>query len=568
MRLRVKIILICIWMCCLSANAARQSMDKIFAQWSNTPSQTLLDNGRASLSQGKIRNAMVMYSTVANRYYQENVTTQEQQYATRAMNNIGYIYFYCYYDYQKAYSYLHQAQRISEEKHFMGNLAYIYLNLANLYLTMSEAQPTEKYFAPKPLEYYRKAFQCAVEAKKWDVLQVIYNNLLLTAFTTPNMKIIQKERQQFSQLRFPVHTPLVEYNRWTEKAMQARLDHQYQKALAYLQKAQQAVNTEDTPERYVYSTIGLEIQIYELLHDTPNLMRKFREMTNLVNKYDIKDLKVEHYKQLYDYYTQVNKRDSASRYETLYFKAKDALVTDSRLQVAGEMHFLSELQDANDKMRILAAQHRQQQIITMLCIILVVMSILSALYFVRKNKELRRKQQALYEKMQEILTKEDEARKAKTEEAKLTKAEAACLSKTDDAKQAKYLNSKLGEEDKKQIFEKIQSVMADISIICSSDFTLRLLAEQVGKPYAEVSQVINEMAGKNFNAFLGECRVKEACRRLSDVAQYGHLTIEAISASVGFKSRTNFVAIFKKVTGLTPSEYQRSAKLQNATKNA
>jgi dihydrofolate synthase/folylpolyglutamate synthase len=37
-------------------------------------------------------------------------------------------------------------------------------------------------------------------------------------------------------------------------------------------------------------------------------------------------------------------------------------------------------------------------------------------------------------------------------------------------------------------------------------------------------------------------------------------TIEAIAQSVGFKSRTSFVALFKKLTGLTPSAYQKMAR--------
>lgn len=540
MGLRIKMVLILAWMCCICSSAARQNMNKMFTKWSNTPSETLLDKAREAVHQGNRQEALLLYSTVANRYYQEDAPSSEQEHAARAMNNIGYIYFYFYYDYLKAYSYLKQSQKISEEKKFEKNLSYVYLNLANLFFTLSEVQPTEKYFAKKPLQYYRKAFRCAMKSKEWNVLQIIYSNMLFTAFSEQNMNEIQEERHLYNNLQIPAHTPLSQYNKWTEKSIMAYFDHNYKVVLDCLQKAKQSVDTPDTPERYVLTAIGMEILTYELLNDNNAVKKKFQEMTQLVNNYDIKDLKVQHFKQMFDYYSQKNIRDSASRYEILYFKAKDALVTESRLHAAGEMHFLSELQDANDKVRILAAQHRQQQIIMLLCVILVAVSALSAVYFIRKNRELRRKQQALYEKMQEKLHREDESR------------------------QVKYLNSKLGEEDKKEIFGMIQKVMADTALICSPDFSLRLLAEQVDKPYAEVSQVINEMAGKNFNAFLGECRVKEACRRLSNISQYGHLTIEAISASVGFKSRTNFVAIFKKVTGLTPSEYQRTAKLQNA----
>lgn len=534
--------MILMWMCCLCCNAARQGMNEIFAKWSQTPSKILLDKGRESIYQGKVRNALVLYSVVANRLYQDDASMEVRKDAARALNNIGYIYIYYYYDYQKAYSYLNQAKKIALENHLDANLAYIYLNLANLYVTLSDAEPTGKYFVNKPLELYHEAFKYAMKAKKWDILQVIYNNMLLNAYSKQNLKEIDRERQQFKQLRIPKNTVLWQHNQFTEQAMIACNKHQYQLALNLLQKARKAINTSDTPERYEYTVIGLEMQIYDMLHDTKHIMEKFQEIARLVNKYDIKDLKVQYYKQLSTYYSENNQRDSANHYEMQYIKAKDALIANSRVQMASEMHFLSELQDANDKVRLLAAQQRQQQIIIWLCVVLGLGAVTSAIYFVRKNRELRRKQQALYEKMQETLHQEHENT------------------------QAKYLYSNLDEQDKLQIYEKIKEVMADISVICSPDFSLRMLAERVDTPYAKASQVVNELAGKNFNAFLGECRVKEACRRLSDTEQYGNLTIEAISASVGFKSRTNFVAMFKKVTGLTPSEYQRSARLQNAAK--
>jgi AraC-like DNA-binding protein len=75
-----------------------------------------------------------------------------------------------------------------------------------------------------------------------------------------------------------------------------------------------------------------------------------------------------------------------------------------------------------------------------------------------------------------------------------------------------------------------------------------------------VSQVIHEHCGLNFNAFLNQYRIKEACKRMSDTTRYGNYTIEAIANDVGFRSRSAFASSFKRITGLTPSEYQRFAQ--------
>ena len=70
---------------------------------------------------------------------------------------------------------------------------------------------------------------------------------------------------------------------------------------------------------------------------------------------------------------------------------------------------------------------------------------------------------------------------------------------------------------------------------------------------------------QNFNKFLvrnNEQRINEVCKRLVDTVNNGNKTNEAIAEEVGFKSRSHFIRTFKKITGLTPSQYQRMAKLE------
>lgn len=131
-----------------------------------------------------------------------------------------------------------------------------------------------------------------------------------------------------------------------------------------------------------------------------------------------------------------------------------------------------------------------------------------------------------------------------------------------EAPQAEHTESKKGmdAEQMTDLKARIDEVLANTSEICSVDFSLNRLAELVGQKYWNMSAIIKMIYSKNFNTLLNEYRFKEACRRMNDVAKYGNYTIEAISASVGFKSRSNFVLTFKNMTGLTPSAYQKLAK--------
>ena len=127
------------------------------------------------------------------------------------------------------------------------------------------------------------------------------------------------------------------------------------------------------------------------------------------------------------------------------------------------------------------------------------------------------------------------------------------LAEKGEATRQKYISSSLDTEAKQRIVNKIAEVLETSTEIYSADFSLARLN------YKYVSQVINETYHQNFNALLNDYRIKEACLRLNNHEQYNSYTIEAIAESVGFKSRSNFVSTFKRITGITPSEFQRLA---------
>jgi AraC-like DNA-binding protein len=206
-----------------------------------------------------------------------------------------------------------------------------------------------------------------------------------------------------------------------------------------------------------------------------------------------------------------------------------------------------------------------------LAFLLVLMVMLNLVY--KKNGELTRSNQSLYQKNVEMLRAEDEERRMRrqlqdkeshAEEDNRQPADAteepADAGDEDTDAAVKYKSSHLSDDDKQQLLASILEVMDTNDEIFSPDFSLERLAMLSGSKYKYVSQVINEHYQQNFNNFLNSYRIKEACKRMGDIEHYGNYTIEAISESVGFKSRSTFVSSFKRITGLTPSQYQRMAR--------
>ena len=210
-------------------------------------------------------------------------------------------------------------------------------------------------------------------------------------------------------------------------------------------------------------------------------------------------------------------------------------------------------------------KHSDQLVRTILivsgCIILLVI-ILAMTIMAWKNRQLRKANLQLYARNMDVLSAIDEEKrmKARYEGEIAAFKEMIQSGLAGESVKQKYQGSSLADNDKTILHGRIMNIFENTDEIFSEDFNMNKLASLVGSNYKNVSQVINEMIGKNFNALLNEYRIQEACRRFNDIANFGNYTVEAVGNSVGYGSRSTFVTQFKIITGLTPSEFQNMAR--------
>lgn len=94
-------------------------------------------------------------------------------------------------------------------------------------------------------------------------------------------------------------------------------------------------------------------------------------------------------------------------------------------------------------------------------------------------------------------------------------------------------------------------------IFLNPELTLRTLAEKLEISANQLSWLLNDGLGKNFNEFINHYRVEEF-KRVAKLPESSHLTIMAIAYDCGFNSKTVFNTYFKKETGLTPNQFVKS----------
>jgi len=87
------------------------------------------------------------------------------------------------------------------------------------------------------------------------------------------------------------------------------------------------------------------------------------------------------------------------------------------------------------------------------------------------------------------------------------------------------------------------------------ELSLTLLASQINISRNQLSELINTGTGGNFYDFVNKYRV-DAVKEMMANPKFKDYTILAIAFEAGFPSKSTFNSIFKKFTGLTPSEYK------------
>ena len=527
------------------------------SKWLELPVERLLDMAGKDFDDGGSKDtALLCYTIVANRY-EPSMSRQHKVLCKDALMKMWSIYFYDFYDYPKCFDCLTRALEIATEAGLED--ANIYLGFGCMYQTISE-ECANKELGAKALEYYQQALSTGLETRDDRYTDMACTDVLSMARTQGGLSQIDGVWRHYLQLPENNETwVLRRYNKMLYQAFDHVEHHQLEEALAMHDRQLQLIDTTQY-SRLIYFTHVEQAKVHAMQGNYRSAVATLQRSEKIAHDLEMKDCKLEVYGLMTQYYQQLGDHQSREHYYNQYTLLKDTLTNYQQLASVSEMEFRNELKGMEQEMTAMK-QHREVMSIVTLVSLAFLLVLLVLLYLVyKKNRQLTRSNQSLYQKNVEMLRAEEEERRMRRQ---LQDKEPPCPDGAGDNQpvaDVKYKGSHLSDEDKQQLLARIQEVMDSNPEIFTPDFTLERLATLLGSRYKYVSQVINEHYQQNFNTFLNSYRIKEACKRMGDVKNYGNYTIEAISESVGFKSRSTFVSSFKRITGLTPSQYQHLAQ--------
>ncbi len=111
------------------------------------------------------------------------------------------------------------------------------------------------------------------------------------------------------------------------------------------------------------------------------------------------------------------------------------------------------------------------------------------------------------------------------------------------------------DQEEKHLIELLEKYMLEQHPYRDPNLNIAQLSEAIHISKRKLSELINTHYQQNFVNFINSYRIEEAKHRLLHPEDEKETILEVMYA-VGFNSKSSFNTIFKKKTGMTPSQYK------------
>lgn len=534
-------------LCALAVMAEDVTFMSNRRHWEKLPTATLMKMGNKYLDYRMMPDsALLCYTIVINRY-SEDLNDEDLKYCIRAYHHIGDTYQIYYNNQAEAYKYLLKSKDLAEKHHYDTFMPNIFMTLGGLYWRQWGLQFNREQYQKEALNYYKAAFWKSLETQDMTNLPHIMINLNYVACVNKELSLTTKERETFPTIKLPDNIRYQKTSLAINQAVNLLDQNKPEQALEVLRGAHQYANEEcaDFNASNAHSIINNLIIYTQVNMGDPDALKTIQEDIVLTKKNNPALLFVI-YGQLSMYYRTFNNPALAEKYELMWWRASDSIAQVTKANEMNNAGFLYELDKMNEEQKALTLkQKHDRQMLWMVSGFLALALVLLTLLMINRNR-IKQKNRVLYENNVELLAADEQRRKL-AELQQRTEAE-------------KYGAIRMDEQSAEELWQNIIHVMEYSPEIYDENFSEPRLAELIEAKQNYVSQAINQQKGWTFSSLVTHYRIREACRRMNDTANYGNYTVEGIGQSVGYSSRSHFVKLFKRQTGLTPSDYMKQCR--------
>lgn len=415
---------------------------------------------------------------------------------------------------------MERAEQLGDNQLFLASIG----NIANIYAISGEYERSEHYIS--------LGYEAARQQQDKNLTGSFLINMVGIYSVMGN---VEKASEALELLR---RNPVEDSVKWKfyliyGEGIIARMRKDYDRAIERNTEALHYVLKHGMGLRFELAQYG-EIGKAYLLQGSPQKALPYLHIQlHKADSLDSRELFVSSCEMLADAYRQAGIEDSARFYTALYHTLRDSLLDQRGLNMAKEKLYQYENRRTGRQLTELGEEVRWWKRVVAAALVLLLATIAVLLW--RRHKEAGRVATAVSIPDTDETTAGPEADGATEQRSRI------------------YLS----DEQVRQLAAQIDEVMHDISVISDADFSLQVLANRVDSNTKYVSYAINETYGRNFKTLLNEMRIEEAARRLQDPVHYGNITIQGIYQELGYNSAAAFIQAFKKIKGMTPSQFQK-----------
>ena len=561
---------------CAGARVLAKDYMTLVKKTSDASIDYIMKKAEYYLNAGHSDTALVYYMVACNRM-NDKLSDKDKQQCAMAYLKKGNI-LYMKGNYAGALSAYFSGLRINNDCKAKHETGRFYNNIANVYCVFGDYV--------KGLSYYKKGYEfCHKYGDKANAYKILAN---MTGVNTAigNTSAARKYYKMSEKVKNPADKENC-YMGIFNFGLILMAEKNHVKAVETFNELLAYTLKNKMQPRYLCSSYIQLYKNYIELGDRDSTLKYLRLCESTAVKHGILHVCLDVLVKYADYYDSVGNYKAASSYRARYQREKDSIYDTNEFEAVKNEQLLYEMNKYDEYIASLNAREkerlqtisRQRLTIAGVTVVTAVIGVLLLLVYRQKgkidksyndlfviNRDFVKQQEFTRQRMLELNNR------LKSSEAELAALRASQKQPTDGAGEApdtattaddadgKNKTLAISEDMRRKLLDAVIDVMENSTEFCSSDFSLARLASLVGSNSKYVSLVINDTFHKTFKNYVNDYRIRLACLRMADTGTYGSYTLNAIAESVGFKSYTTFVELFRKVVGITPSMYKDKLK--------
>lgn len=506
-------------------NQEEKTNSRTLGELSDEPTEKLFKAGEEAFEHQDFDRASAIFSIICSRYSEKSEPEMKRLYAA-SMNRFGNLN-YKKGSFSAAMEYYLKSRRLAEKNGFRQLLPEIYVNIGNVYASSNDYATA--------ISFYRRALPDIDKCKNKVVRTMLFNNLTMANYLLGEIDSASHWLRQFESLN--LRTPRFRYDILLNRALLHMGTGRTDSAIHYFRKAAVQGAKTESPGQNIGAAYSQIAECYERKGELDSALSYLHKCEDISIREKIPHFQVETLRSLGRVYGKKGLRNKSMEYQSAYLALSDSLSYQEEYNKLKTSETLYELDTSADTIRTLNIQKERQLQLLLICVCFAIICIVFIMILLRQKKSLKAAWRELYERSRLQLDQKPAAIPGRS--------------------------LALSSEQKEKISAGILRIMEETEDYCDPDFSIEKMAESLSTNSRYVSDVVNDVFGKNFRTMLSEYRIRKAIERMEDREHYGNHTIRAIAESVGYRSQSTFISAFSRFTGLKPGVYLKMASERN-----